>query len=70
MTPNAELAARLLVQADDAMRQRKILLCARVALSTTTTTASAVRALRDWDGPAEIRDAAIALLDQHSQEPK
>lgn len=61
---NAELAAELVRQADDAMAERRILLVCSVALGTTKTIPAAKRALREWDGPADIRDGAVKLLDQ------
>jgi hypothetical protein len=61
---NAELAADLVRRADEAMTQRKILLCCHVALATTKTSAGARKALREWNGPAGIRDGAVTLLDQ------
>jgi hypothetical protein len=61
---NAELAADLVRQADDHMADRKAALCAAVALGTTTSLAGARKALREWDGPGEIRDGAVKLLDQ------
>lgn len=64
---NAELAEQLRHQADDAMSHRKALLCASVALATTTSIAAAKRALREWHGPAGIRDRAVTLLDELSE---
>jgi hypothetical protein len=57
---NAQLAARLRGQADACTHRRKTLL---TALAETRTTAAAVRVLREWDGPPEIRDAAISLIE-------
>jgi hypothetical protein len=53
------------------MQQRKILLCASVALATTTSTEAALRVLREWDtGPQPIRSAAAELIgDLARQEP-
>lgn len=64
MTANEEHARRLAAEADAAMKQRRALLCASVALSTTSTVASARRALREWDGPGEVKAAALELLNQ------
>jgi hypothetical protein len=61
---NAELAADLVRQADAAMRERRALLVASTALSTTTTTRGARKALTEWDGPAEVVSRAAELLDQ------
>jgi hypothetical protein len=61
---NAELAAQLVRQADDAMRDRKALLCAAVALADTKTTSAARRVLAEWNGPAEVVSRAVELLDQ------
>ena len=55
-------AGRALVIANDCMTRRKIALTAYVALSTTTSLAAARKALADWNGPAEYRDGALALL--------
>jgi hypothetical protein len=64
---NAELAAELLRQADDAMVLRKQLLCAATVLRNTKTIPAAKRALREWDGPSEIVARAVELLDQLSE---
>jgi 2-methylcitrate dehydratase PrpD len=64
---NAELAEQFRRQADEAMTRRKILLCCHVALSTTASLAAAKRALREWGGPADIRDGAVTLLDELSE---
>jgi hypothetical protein len=64
---NAELAEQLRHQADEAMNHRKALLCPSVALATTTSLAGAKRALREWHGPADIRDGAVTLLDELSE---
>jgi hypothetical protein len=64
VSANEEHARRLASEADVAMKQRRALLCAAVALSTTSTVASARRALREWDGPGEVKAAALDLLDQ------
>lgn len=58
-----DLAAVLLTEADAAMARRKALLCARVAVMTTSSPAAARKALARWDGPAEIRAAALEVLD-------
>lgn len=63
MTANRELAELLRIQADDAMRHRKALLCASAALATTTSVPAAIRALGDWDGPPAIKTAALDLID-------
>jgi hypothetical protein len=65
---NADLARQLVAQADDAMHRRKALLCASVVLATTSTVPAAVRALSDWDGPADIKAAAIEVLGQLATE--
>ena len=62
MTGNQQLAEQLRAQADDATRQRRVLLCASVALATTTSVPAAIRVLREWDGPAAIKTAAAELL--------
>jgi hypothetical protein len=64
VTANRELAARLVAQADDAMRHRKALLCAAVALAESSTIAGARKILAGWDGPPVIRSAAAGLLDE------
>ena len=67
MTANRDLAERARQLADRAPRgsfERKVAGCASVALTTTTTTAGARKALREWDGPADIRGGAVKLLDQ------
>jgi hypothetical protein len=64
VTANDEHARRLAAEADAAMKQRRTLLCASVALSTTKTVSAARRALRDWDGPGEVKTAALELLDR------
>ncbi|MGH2843605.1 MAG: hypothetical protein ACRDKL_08480 [Solirubrobacteraceae bacterium] len=61
---NAELAADLVRQADEHMTRRKQLLCAAVALRTTGTIAGARKALAEWNGPPEIRDGAVELINQ------
>lgn len=61
--PNSALAERLLNEAKPLMARRRALLCASTALGTTTTVAAARRALAEWDGPAEVRQDAIAILD-------
>jgi hypothetical protein len=63
MTANAELAAQLRRQADDAIARRRVLLVAAVALAESATIAGARKILDEWAGPASIRQAAIALLD-------
>ena len=70
MTANADLAAQLRAQADDAMQQRKILLCASVALASTTTIAAARKVLADPELriPAAVKSAAIGLLGQLTQD--
>ncbi len=68
MTP-ADLAAVLLAEADAALLRRKALLCARVAVMTTSTPAAARQALTDWTGPASVRAAALAVLDTHTSPP-
>jgi hypothetical protein len=61
---NAEHAQRLVAEADVAMRHRRALLCASVALATTSTAAQARRVLTGWaDGPHTIVADAIAVLD-------
>ena len=63
MTANADLAAELRRQADDATMRRRVLLCASVALATTTSVPAAIRVLREWDtGPQAIRSAAAELI--------
>lgn len=64
MPANRELAALLRDQADDAAHHRKALLCASVALAETKTVPAAVKVIEQWDGPAEIKDAAAGLLGQ------
>jgi hypothetical protein len=68
VTGNRDLAAGLRDQADAAVHRRKVLLCASVALAETSTIAAARKVLHDWDGPAAIRDAAIELLGQLTQD--
>ncbi len=59
-----DLAAVLLAEADTAMARRRALLCARVAVMTTSSLAAARQALAEWtDGPTEIRAQALAVLD-------
>ena len=62
MTANADLARQLRDQADDHMRQRRILLVAAVALGDTTTVTAAYRVLAEWGGPRASE--AIELLSQ------
>jgi hypothetical protein len=64
VTGNAELAEQLRRQADDAIKRRRILLVAAVALAESNTIAGARKILDDWDGPTAIRDAALELLSQ------
>lgn len=65
LTTNADIAADLVRQANDHMRERRVLLVASVALGTTTSVRAAIRALREWDGgPAAIVAAAIHLVEQ------
>ena len=63
---NAQLAADLVRQADDAMHNRRVLLVAATALGTTTSVAAARRALADPEAciPAAVRSAALTLLAQ------
>jgi hypothetical protein len=63
-----DLAAVLLAEADAATLRRKALLCARVAVITTSSAAGARKVLAAWDGPAEVRTAALAVLDQISHD--
>jgi hypothetical protein len=61
---NRELATECIRRADQAMTQRKALLCAAVALGETKTIAAARRVLADPDTriPGAIRVAALDLL--------
>lgn len=70
MTPadNRDLAARLRAQADDAVHRRKVLLVAAVALAESTSITGARKILAGWDGPPAIRDAAIELLGQLTED--
>jgi hypothetical protein len=68
VTANAELAARLRGQADDAILRRKALLCASVALAETKTVPAAIKVIRDCRLPAEISEAAVELLDELTRE--
>lgn len=63
-TANAELAEQLRRRADDAMRTRKALLCASVALAETKTIASARKVLADPDLriPAAVKSEALGVL--------
>jgi hypothetical protein len=68
VTGNQQLAEQLRRQADDATRQRRALLCASVALATTTSVPAAIRVLHEWDGPEAIKTAAADLLGDLSKE--
>lgn len=41
---------------------RKILLCVSIALAESASITAAVRVLRDWPGPDDIKTAAIDLI--------
>jgi hypothetical protein len=64
---NAELAADLVRQADGHMAERRSLLACSVALGTTKTIPAAKKALREWDGPGDVRAGAVELLDELSE---
>jgi hypothetical protein len=66
---NQDHAETLLAEATAAMHRRRVLLCASTALGTTKSTTAARRVLTEWDGPAEIRAAAIALIDALAGDP-
>jgi hypothetical protein len=51
------------------MARRRALLCASTALGTTKTIAAARQALAGWDGPAEVRADALAILGTLADEP-
>jgi hypothetical protein len=59
---NDQLARQFRAQADEAMSARKALLCASVAVATTSTIPAAIGALERWDGPAAVKAAAIELV--------
>jgi hypothetical protein len=59
---NKQLAERLVAEADACTSRRKALLCAAVAVGTTTSIRAAARAMADWDGPPAIRDQAIEII--------
>lgn len=59
---NAALAEQLLAEAQPLMARRRALLCASTALGTTATIGAALQALADWDGPADIRGQASAII--------
>jgi hypothetical protein len=64
VTPNDQLAERLRSRADEVMRQRRVLLVTAVALGESRTVTGARKVLGAWDGPAEVKAAALKLLDQ------
>jgi hypothetical protein len=59
---NQRHAERLLAEARPMLARRRALLTASTALATTATTGAALQALREWDGPADVRDAAMAII--------
>lgn len=64
MTANDGYAAELLGQANQALHQRRVLLTASVALSTTSSVAAARRTLTGWEGgPPGLIAEAVAVID-------
>jgi hypothetical protein len=61
---NRELAKRLVAEADAHMTDRKALLCAAVVADRTSSIPAAIKALREWDGPAEVVGRAMERLQQ------
>lgn len=59
---NSALAERLLAEARPLMARRRALLSAASVLTATGTIAAAIKEMSAWDGPGEVRDAAIAIL--------
>jgi hypothetical protein len=72
ITGNGQLAARarqLAAAAPNGSPERKAALCAAVTLAESTSPAGARRVLAAWDGaPAAIRQDALALIDQLTQD--
>jgi hypothetical protein len=64
VTTNQQLAGQLRHQADDIMGQRKVLLVTAVALAESRTVTGARKVIAGWDGPPDVRDSALKLLDE------
>jgi hypothetical protein len=67
MAPDAGLAAQareLAAAACPGSMKRRAYGCAAVAIATTRTLQAARRVLADWHGPADVRAAALAALDE------
>ena len=69
---NQHHAAQLLAEARPMLARRRALLTASSALATTATTGAALQALREWDGPGDVRDAAMAIITElrHASGPR
>jgi hypothetical protein len=63
-----EAAAQLRAQADERMRQRRVLLAASVALATTSSPGAAIKAIREARLPGDVGDQAAAIIDGLAQE--
>lgn len=67
----ADLATRarqLAAAAELGSMERRAYGCAAMAIATTRSIPAARRALADWNGPGEVKAAALAALEKLTQE--